>query len=218
MPEPVIVIGLIGGITAMIICLSRRYFIVTKEALDILFSPIILILISPLLLAAAIIIKASSRGPIIYSQIRVGKDGKLFRIYKLRSMYINAESASGPVWACRDDPRVIPACRWMRRSHVDELPQLFNVIRGEMSLIGPRPERPEILDELEKLYPDVRKRLLVKPGITGLAQVRHGYDTGVENVRKKLIADLEYIEKTRWTMELSILVRTFTKLNDKEAR
>lgn len=218
MPEPVIVISVLGGIAAVIVCLSRRYFIATKEVLDILLAPILLVLVSPLILAAAIIIKTSSRGPLIYSQIRVGKYGKLFRIYKLRTMYVNAESTTGPVWACRDDPRVIPACRWMRRSHVDELPQLFNVIRGEMSLVGPRPERPEILDELEKLYPDVRKRLLVKPGITGLAQVRHGYDTGVEGVRRKLIADLEYIEKTRWSMELSILVRTFTKLNDKEAR
>ena len=105
----------------------------------------------------------------------------------------------------------------MRRSHVDELPQLINVIKGEMSLIGPRPERPEILDELEEVYPDIRKRLAVKPGITGLAQIRNGYDTTVEAFRHKLESDLEYIDNRKWGNEIRILFATVAKLNDKSA-
>jgi lipopolysaccharide/colanic/teichoic acid biosynthesis glycosyltransferase len=105
----------------------------------------------------------------------------------------------------------------MRRSHVDELPQLINVVRGDMSLIGPRPERPEILAELEKTYPDIRRRLAVRPGITGLAQVRCGYDTSVEAFRNKLKADLEYIERRNWLTEIRILAATVTKLNDRAA-
>ena len=105
----------------------------------------------------------------------------------------------------------------MRKSHVDELPQLFNVVRGDMSLIGPRPERPEILAELEKVYPEVHRRLAVRPGITGLAQVRNGYDTSVEAFRHKLKADLEYVERQNWSTELRILAATLGKLNDKTA-
>jgi len=122
------------------------------------------------------------------------------------------------VWAAENDDRVMPRCRWMRRSHVDELPQLFNVIKGEMSLVGPRPERPDIMNKLKRAYPLACLRLAVRPGITGLAQIRNGYDTGPESFRRKLQADLEYIAGRRWSMELSILVRTLTKLNDRSAR
>jgi lipopolysaccharide/colanic/teichoic acid biosynthesis glycosyltransferase len=154
---------------------------------------------------------------VFFCQTRLGKNGKPFRMFKLRTMYSSAESASGAVWAERNDPRVVPSCRWMRRSHVDELPQLINVVRGDMSLIGPRPERPEILAELEKTYPDIRRRLAVRPGITGLAQVRCGYDTSVEAFRNKLKADLEYIERRNWLTEIRILAATVTKLNDRAA-
>jgi lipopolysaccharide/colanic/teichoic acid biosynthesis glycosyltransferase len=106
----------------------------------------------------------------------------------------------------------------MRLSHVDELPQLINVIKGEMSLVGPRPERPEILDDLEQTYPNVRHRLTVKPGITGLAQIRDGYDTTVEGFRHKLRSDLEYIHNMSWKNELSILLKTFSKLHDSKAK
>jgi lipopolysaccharide/colanic/teichoic acid biosynthesis glycosyltransferase len=105
----------------------------------------------------------------------------------------------------------------MRRCHVDELPQLINVVKGDMSLVGPRPERPEIFAELEKVYPDIRRRLAVRPGITGLAQVRNGYDTTVEAARHKLKADLEYVERRHWGMEFRILAETVTKLNDRTA-
>jgi lipopolysaccharide/colanic/teichoic acid biosynthesis glycosyltransferase len=164
-----------------------------------------------------VLIKLSSRGPVFYVQARVGKGGEIFNMYKLRTMRSDAEIDTGAVWAAKDDPRIIPGCRWMRHSHVDELPQLINVIKGQMSLVGPRPERPGILAELEKVYPDVRKRLTVRPGITGLSQVRNGYDTSVGSFRRKLAADLEYIEKRRWSQELRILMATVPRLSDKQA-
>lgn len=218
MPEPITLIGAGGGLLAILAQLARHYFDAAKEVVDILLGAVFGIIALPVLLVCAAIVKLSSRGPVFFSQIRVGRNGRPFRMYKLRTMYVNAESASGAVWAQDKDPRVVPACRWMRRSHIDELPQLWNVIRGEMSFVGPRPERPEILAELERHYPDVRKRLAVKPGITGLAQVRTGYDSSIENFRHKLKADLEYISKRRWRLELAILAKTVWKLNDRTAR
>jgi len=189
----------------------------TKEVVDLIMGLALLLAVSPILLLCGVLIKLSSRGPVFYVQNRVGKDGVVFSMYKLRTMRADAEVGTGAVWAARSDPRIIPACRWMRRSHVDELPQLRNVIMGDMSLVGPRPERPEILGELEKTYPDVSRRLAVRPGITGLAQVRNGYDTSVDNFRHKLQGDLEYISKRRWRQEVRILMATVFKLWDKQA-
>jgi lipopolysaccharide/colanic/teichoic acid biosynthesis glycosyltransferase len=207
-----------AGVAAVGGHLARRYFEVAKECLDILLGFVGLVLAVPVLLVCAVVIKLSSRGPVLHTQVRVGKEGRLFRMYKLRTMHVDAESANGPVWASEDDPRVVRSCRWMRLSHVDELPQLVNVIKGEMSLVGPRPERPEILAELERRYPNVKARLSVRPGITGLAQVRSGYDTSVEQFRAKLAADLEYIAKQRWMTELQIMAKTFAKVRDRSAR
>lgn len=217
MPEPLTIVGVVGGSAVVFTQLARHYFDLAKEVADILLGFVALAISSPLILACAILIKLSSKGPVFYSQTRLGLGGRSFRMYKLRTMHVDAESAHGARWACKDDPRIIPQCRWMRRSHVDELPQLINVIKGEMSLIGPRPERPEILRELEKTYPNVRNRLSVRPGITGLAQVRAGYDTTVEAFRSKLQADLEYIERRRWGTELRIFAATLLKFNDKTA-
>lgn len=217
MPEPLTLVAVGGGIAAIVIRLARRYFELAKETVDIVLGTIALILALPLLIVTAAIIKLSSKGPVVFTQLRVGQDGKLFKMYKLRTMYTDAELDSGAVWAQQNDPRIIPVCRWMRRSHVDELPQIINVIKGDMSLVGPRPERPEILDELEKLYPQIRKRLAVRPGITGLAQVRNGYDTTVDAFRRKLEADLEYIDQRKWATELRIMAATFGKFNDKGA-
>jgi len=216
-PEPVTIIGVGAGLAALGTHLARRFFDLAKEIFDIVVGSILLVLALPLLAVCAVIIKLSSKGPVLFSQVRVGQGGRPFRMYKLRTMYVDAESATGAVWAKADDPRVVPTCRWMRRSHIDELPQLVNVIRGDMSLVGPRPERPEILAELEKVYPEVRRRLAVRPGITGLAQIRNGYDTTIEAFREKLRADLEYIERQNWSTELRILASTLTKLNDKAA-
>ena len=217
MPEPVTLVAVGGGLIGLTAHLARRYFEIGKEVLDIVLGCIALVLALPVMGLCAVIILLCDGGPIVFTQIRVGKDGKYFRLYKLRTMYRNVESATGAVWAKQGDPRVIGACRWMRMSHMDELPQLINVIRGDMSLVGPRPERPEILEELEKVYPDIRKRLTVLPGITGLAQVTNGYDTTVEAVRDKLRSDLKYIEKRCWSMELKILAATFGKLHDRSA-
>jgi len=189
-----------------------------KRALDVVPCIAALPLVLVVLAICAIAIKLDSPGPVWFAQMRTGKGGRRFRMYKLRTMHTGAEAGTGAVWAGDNDHRIISACRWMRRSHVDELPQLLNVIMGEMSLVGPRPERPEIMVELEKAYPNVRERLAVRPGITGLAQVRNGYDTTIEAFRKKLQADLEYIERRKWSMELRILAATLTKVHDKGAR
>jgi lipopolysaccharide/colanic/teichoic acid biosynthesis glycosyltransferase len=217
MPEPLTVIVVGSGVLGVATQLARRYFEAAKEVVDVILGFVALVLTLPLWLVCAILIKLSSRGPVFIVQKRVGKAGKVFGMLKFRTMYVTAEKAGRAVWASKDDPRIVPTCRWMRRSHVDELPQLLNVIKGDMSLVGPRPERPEIMAELEKTYPDVRKRLAVRPGITGLAQVRNGYDTSVDQFRQKLQADLEYIEKRRWSVELGIMARTLGKLNDRGA-
>jgi lipopolysaccharide/colanic/teichoic acid biosynthesis glycosyltransferase len=218
MPEPVTIVAVGGSVMGLAAHLARRYFEIAKEVADIILGFIALLLVMPVIALCALLIKLSDGGPVLFSQVRVGKDGRLFTMYKLRTMRQQAERGGVAVWAGRDDPRVLPACRWMRRSHVDELPQLVNVIKGDMSLVGPRPERPEILSKLERTYPDVRRRLSVRPGITGLAQVRRGYDTTVEAFREKLVADLEYIQARKWSLDLRIMLATFTKLNDKLAR
>jgi lipopolysaccharide/colanic/teichoic acid biosynthesis glycosyltransferase len=218
MPEPVTLLSAGAGIFGLAIHLARRYFELGKEILDISMGFVLLVVLTPVFAVCAAIIKLSSKGPVFYTQTRVGKNGKTFLMYKLRTMYSDAESGTGPVWASQDDPRTVPTCRWMRRTHADELPQLVNVIKGDMSLIGPRPERPEILANLEQAYPSIRKRLAVRPGITGLAQVRDGYDTSVEAFSKKLDADLEYIEGRKWSLEFKIFAGTLTKLNDRTAR
>ena len=218
MPEPVTMVAVGSGLVGLGAHLARRYFEMAKEVVDIVLGSIAFVLSLPIVAFCAVVVKLSSRGPAFLVQVRVGKGGKPFKMYKLRTMHINAESASGATWAQDRDPRVIRSCRWMRRSHLDELPQLVNVIRGEMSLVGPRPERPEILAELKKAYPNIHKRLAVRPGITGLAQVRNGYDTSVEAFRKKLEADMEYIERRHWGLELRIMAETVTKLNDNLAK
>jgi lipopolysaccharide/colanic/teichoic acid biosynthesis glycosyltransferase len=185
--------------------------------MDIILGVVALILLSPAILLCALIVRFSSHGSVIYKQLRVGKDGKLFEMYKLRTMISDAEQTTGPVWAKADDPRVIPACRWMRRGHFDELPQLINVLKGEMSLVGPRPERPEIAAELRETFSDINKRLAVRPGITGLAQIRNGYDETLQGVRRKLNYDMEYIDSRGFGLELFILAATLPKFNDQSA-
>ncbi|MBE3132799.1 MAG: sugar transferase [Acidobacteria bacterium] len=212
------IITLGAGVLGLMTQLARRYFFLAKEVVDIVLGFVALVLSLPILAACILIVKLSSKGPAIFKQTRMGQDGKPFEMCKLRTMYTDAEAASGAVWATAEDPRVVPTCRWMRRAHIDELPQLLNVIKGEMSLVGPRPERPEILAELEKTYPHVRRRLAVRPGITGLAQVRNGYDTSIEAFRHKLAADLEYVERSNWSTEIGILAATFAKFHDRKAR
>lgn len=196
---------------------SRRSFEYIKRLTEPLIALGLLIIVSPLLIVCAIIVKCSSPGPMVFRQVRLGRNGRPFVMYKLRTMREDSETDTGAVWASQDDPRVVSSCRWMRQSHVDELPQLVNVLRGEMSLVGPRPERPEIIQDLTKVYPNYYRRLDVRPGITGLAQIRNGYDSSIEGVRHKLEADLEYIAHRNWGLEWRILMVTLTKFYDKGA-
>ena len=149
-----------------------------------------------------------SRKPIFYVQNRVGKGGKIFKMYKFRSMVNGAERQCGPVWAKENDPRITPIGRIIRKTRIDELPQLFNVLKGEMSMVGPRPERPEFVATLRQEIPEYTKRLKLKPGLTGLAQVNHRYDTCLDDVRKKLESDIEYMEKQNLSIDLKILTKT----------
>ncbi len=196
---------------------SRRSYDVSKRIMDVVLGGLSLILLFPVMVICAVVIKLSSKGPVLYKQVRVGKDGTLFKMYKLRTMYDDAEARTGAVWASDNDPRVVWTCRWMRRGHFDELPQLVNVLKGEMSLIGPRPERPEIMAKLENIFPNIHRRLSVKPGITGLAQVRNGYDKTIESTKLKLDRDFEYIRDRGWGLDLRILVATLPKFYDKSA-
>ena len=180
-----------------------------KGALDLLGGSLLLIATSPLILFGALLVKLTSRGPAFYTQTRLGRHGKLFTIYKLRTMSHNCEKASGVRWSTKGDPRVTGVGRFLRATKIDELPQFWNVIMGDMSLIGPRPERPEFLPQLEEALPFYRCRLMVRPGLTGLAQVQLPPDSDLASVRRKLAHDLHYVRDHEFFMDLQILVATF---------
>ena len=219
MPEPITVITVIAGGGGVLLELARRQFKIFKELLDLVGTVVALVIFAPVMLLCIAMIKISDpTGSVLYRQVRVGLNGRLFTIYKLRTMYVDAEAHGKVQRASEDDPRVIPICKWMRRSHVDELPQLINILRGEMSLVGPRPERPELFEELSKDMPDFEQRLTVKPGLTGLAQIKNGYDTDINSVRRKLQYDLEYIRNMSLGLELKLLMATFRMFNDEGAR
>jgi lipopolysaccharide/colanic/teichoic acid biosynthesis glycosyltransferase len=169
---------------------------------------LLLLLALPLIVAAAVLVKLTSRGPAFYTQTRMGRRGRPFTIYKLRTMIHNCESLTGPRWAMPDDPRVTWVGSFLRKAHLDELPQLLNVLRGDMSLIGPRPERPELIPELEQELPRYRERLAVRPGLTGLAQIQLPPDTDLGSVRRKLACDLFYVEHFGPRLDLGLLVCT----------
>lgn len=207
-PEPSTLVLFGSGIFGMIVSFVRRTYAIAKRGMDIMISIVAIIVLSPLFILAAVLIKLTSRGPIIFTQMRVGKDGSLFKIYKFRTMQVDAERETGPVWASENDPRLIPGGRFLRKTHMDELPQFFNVLSGDMSVIGPRPERPEFVAKLKDQVYDYEKRLAVKPGITGLAQVWHRYDETLADVRKKIKYDLLYIKKLCLWTDLQILMRT----------
>ena len=159
-----------------------------------------------------LLVRLTSKGPAIYRQKRVGKHGTTFMMYKLRTMRHDAEAVTGPVWTSDDDSRITPVGKLLRRLHLDELPQLLNVLRGEMDLVGPRPERPTFAAVLAEQIPGYRQRLAVRPGITGLAQVNQGPDESLDSVRRKLAFDLEYIETASLGLDLRVLFCTSLKL------
>jgi exopolysaccharide biosynthesis polyprenyl glycosylphosphotransferase len=179
-----------------------------KRLMDIFVSLLLLILNSPIMLISSIAIKIDSKGPILFKQERMGQNGKLFKVLKFRSMINDAEKYSGPVWSQKDDPRVTKMGKLIRKFRIDELPQMYNVLKGEMSLVGPRPERAFFVEKLSQEIPYYKRRLKVRPGITGWAQVKHKYDETIEDVKIKLRYDLFYIENMSIRMDFKILLRT----------
>jgi sugar transferase (PEP-CTERM system associated) len=181
----------------------------SKRALDLAASTIGLTLAVPVMALVAIAVKLTSSGPVFYHQQRVGQHGRIFTVHKVRSMRQDAEAATGPVWAAKaGDPRVTPVGRFLRRSRLDELPQLWNVIKGDMSFVGPRPERPEFVAELTRHIPYYGQRHVVRPGLTGWAQVRYTYGASVEDALQKLQYDLFYIKNLSLALDLFIILDT----------
>jgi lipopolysaccharide/colanic/teichoic acid biosynthesis glycosyltransferase len=179
-----------------------------KVAVETVLALALLALSLPVIAVAALLVRLTSKGPAFYAQTRLGRHGRPFRIYKLRTMRHNCEISSGAKWSQPGDPRVTPLGRLLRKTHVDELPQLWNVVRGDMSLVGPRPERPEFFPDLERRLPHYRDRLLVRPGVTGLAQVQLPPDSDLESVRRKLAHDLYYVRCLSPWLDLRILLCT----------
>lgn len=195
------------------------------RAMNVAIALIALIALSPLFLLIALAVRLTSRGPIFYSQVRVGVDrrggrtstderrvydlgGRPFTMHKFRSMYVNAEADGRAVWASKADPRVTLVGRVLRRTRLDELPQLINVLRGDMNIVGPRPERPTLFADLRKDIPQYQLRQRVKPGITGWAQINQCYDACVDDVRRKVQYDLEYLRRQSFIEDVRIMTMT----------
>ena len=218
MPEPATITLVSTGCLALGVFryLKQRY-VQAKPCFDRVAAAILLVPCAPVIGLAALAVKLTSRGPAFYKQKRVGLDGQVFDIVKLRSMRCDAEQGSGPVWATDNDPRVTAVGQFLRKTHLDELPQLINVMKGEMSLVGPRPERPHFVEHLRESIPGYDERLKVKPGITGLAQVSAGPDQTEEDVRRKLELDTTYISRMCWWMDFMVMLRTLAKFTGERA-
>lgn len=204
----------------------RRRSEAANRGLNVLIALLALVILAPVMLVIAIVIRLTSHGAVFYIQTRVGMDrrrregttdgdrrrgdlgGRAFRIIKFRSMTTNAEAGSGAVWASSDDPRVTPVGRFLRRTRLDELPQLYNVLRGDMNIVGPRPERPSIFAELRQNIPAYPLRQRARPGITGWAQINQAYDSSIDDVRAKVKLDMEYLARQSLAEDLKIMVRT----------
>ena len=180
-----------------------------RRIVDLTGSIFLLIALFPLFLIVAFAIKIESPGSIFYSQQRSGKNGKLFRIYKFRSMVQDAEQKSGPVWAQKNDPRITNVGNFLRKTRIDELPQLLNIFKGDMSFIGPRPERPFFVESFKQQIPFYINRLCFKPGVTGWAQVKWGYDETIDDVKEKLKFDLYYVNNRTIWLDIKIILLTF---------
>ncbi len=180
----------------------------TKRAADVVLATTGLVFASPAMFGVWLALRFGSTGPVIYNQTRVGKDGVNFTIHKFRSMRVDAEGTSGAVWSTQNDPRVTPVGRFLRRTRLDELPQLWNVLRGDMSFVGPRPERPEFIAELTQKIPFYGQRHVVRPGLTGWAQVRHRYGSTVDDAQEKLQYDLFYIKHLSLPFDLYVVLET----------
>jgi sugar transferase (PEP-CTERM system associated) len=187
---------------------KSRFLLATKRAVDIVVAGLGLLLALPVMAAVAVAVKLTSPGPVFYAQRRVGQGGRVFTIHKFRSMRQDAEAGTGAVWAQKDDARVTPIGRFLRRSRLDEIPQLWNALVGDMSVVGPRPERPEFVEDLTRQIPFYGQRHVVKPGITGWAQVRYTYGASVEDALQKVQFDLYYIKNLSLALDLFIILKT----------
>jgi sugar transferase (PEP-CTERM system associated) len=187
---------------------KSRGLLAAKRAIDLGAGALGLVLTFPLMLLTACLVRLSSPGPVLYHQTRVGLDGRTFTVHKFRSMVANAEAGTGAVWARQNDSRITPIGRFLRRSRLDELPQLWNVLRGDMSLVGPRPERPEFVDSLTQRIPFYGQRHVVRPGLTGWAQVRYTYGASVEDAMEKLQYDLFYVKNLSIALDLFVMFLT----------
>jgi exopolysaccharide biosynthesis polyprenyl glycosylphosphotransferase len=179
-----------------------------RRAFDILLGTILVLATLPLLLLTALAVKLDSPGPVLYRQERVGRDGRVFTLFKFRSMRVDAEAEGAPIWASRRDDRVTRVGRVIRLTRIDEIPQVLNVLRGDMAFVGPRPERPTFVEKLGAIIPHYHDRAIVKPGITGWAQVNYPYGASVEDARMKLAYDLYYVRRRSLFLDLLILVAT----------
>ena len=183
-----------------------------KAMVNLAVAAVLLVLASPVILLCLVAVRLGSKGSPLYSQKRLGSSGRIITIYKIRTMYEDCERHFGPIWSGPGDPRVTPLGRILRATHLDELPQLLNVVRGEMSLIGPRPERPEIVAQLERCIPAYRDRLRVPPGLSGLAQILQGPDTSLHDVQTKLRYDIYYLDNHGFRLDLRIALATLLHL------
>jgi sugar transferase (PEP-CTERM system associated) len=184
------------------------WVLAAKRGLDVVLAAIGLVVLAPVMLVVAALVKATSRGPVLYHQPRVGQDGRVFVVHKIRTMRVDAEATTGAVWAAANDTRVTSVGRRLRRTRLDEVPQLWNVLKGEMSMVGPRPERPEFVAQLKEQIPFYGLRHVVRPGVTGWAQVSYTYGASVEDALEKLQYDLFYIKRLTVAFDLVILLST----------
>src|SRR5262245_36006723 len=204
-------------ITEVAVAAGQAWYLPLKRICDFGLAAVLLVLTAPVMLAGALLVKLTSPGPAFYRQVRLGRNGRPFTLLKLRTMRNNAEAGTGPVWSTANDSRVTQVGRLLRQTHIDEFPQLVNVLRGEMSLVGPRPERPEFVARLESEIPFYRERLQVQPGITGLAQLRLPPDATVECVRRKVMHDVYYVRHVNPLLDLKLLALTGWHLVDELA-
>ena len=179
-----------------------------KRFMDLVLSVLFFVTGLPFYIIFGLLIKLDSKGPVLFKQIRAGLQNSSFLLYKFRSMGFHAEADTGPIWTAQNDPRITKVGQFLRRFRFDEFPQLLNVLKGEMSLVGPRPERPFFVEKLKQEYPFYMRRLKVRPGITGWAQIKHPYDEHLEDVREKLRYDFYYIENVSLWLDLKIIIRT----------
>jgi sugar transferase (PEP-CTERM system associated) len=187
---------------------KTRLLMTAKRALDVIFATIGLIIGLPIMTVVGVLVKCTSRGPMLYHQTRVGLRGHEFTVHKFRTMNEDAERTTGPVWSTANDSRVTPIGRFLRRTRLDEMPQLWNVLVGEMSFVGPRPERPEFVRELTDRIPYYGQRHVLKPGVTGWAQIRYTYGASVEDAIEKLQYDLYYIKNLSISLDVVIVLET----------